>query len=639
MSSLVDRRGFLSTLLAAPVLGSMSGCRSGLAAMHDVIVVGPDGGVGFELLWRDAPRLQYRATLFGESAIEVSSLGILVDGLDLGVGAVAERTERYELDETFPCRGVHSTGVNRCRGARVFFRHSETNTPFIVEVRVFDDGVAFRHLVPGEGDRVPDEATTFAVPEGSVVWYHDFHGHYEGSHERRMIEDVATLDWAAPPLTLKLPGSRGYASITEGALVDYAGMGLQATGNGAFAARLGHAHPPSYPFTLRFGEEEAARLSRPASISGPITTPWRVIMIGQTLNALVNCDILQSVSAPPDPAIFPDGIETEWLRPGRAVWKYLDGGENTLEEMRRFSRLAGELGFEHHVVEGFWREWTEAELHAFVEESRSQGVGVWLWQHSRNLHDRAERMAFFRRCREAGVAGVKLDFFDHEAKELIDLYQDCLRDAAANRLMVNFHGANKPTGEARTWPNEMNREAISGMERRSMSAWSRHNATLPFTRMLAGHADFTPMLFGERKRETSWPHQIASAAVLSAPVLVLGAHPQSIVENPAVEVIRNIPSVWDETRVLPPSEIGEVAVFARRSGRDWFLAVLNGPDARDIEIPLSFLTEERYGAVIVRDRAEDAAAVDLSRSTATKSDRFSIDLRAGGGFVALLRPA
>jgi alpha-glucosidase len=109
-----------------------------------------------------------------------------------------------------------------------------------------------------------------------------------------------------------------------------------------------------------------------------------------------------------------------------------------------------------------------------------------------------------------GAVGVKLDFFDHEAKEVMDLYRACLEGAAEHHLMVNFHGANKPTGESRTWPNELNREAVSGMERRSMQAWARHDATIPFTRMLAGHLDFTPMLFGERRRETSWPHQIST---------------------------------------------------------------------------------------------------------------------------------
>ena len=116
---------------------------------------------------------------------------------------------------------------------------------------MFNDGVGFRFVVPGQGARTPDEATTFALPAGSMTWTHDLHMHYEAVNVKRPIEDVPAGDWAAPPLTYKLPGNGGYASITEAALTHYAGMALQANGRGGYIARLGHAHPVSYPYALR----------------------------------------------------------------------------------------------------------------------------------------------------------------------------------------------------------------------------------------------------------------------------------------------------------------------------------------------------------------------------------------------------
>src|SRR5439155_14524480 len=133
-------------------------------------------------------------------------------------------------------------------------------------------------------------------------------------------------------------------------------------------------------------------------------------------------------------------------------------GESTLEGMKEFSRLAGQLGFEYNLVEGFWQKWSDSQLRELVASSKEHKVGIWLWKHSRQIRDPAERRQFFQHCRDLGVAGVKLDFFDHEAKEVIDLYQAALKDAAEFRLMVDFHGANKPAGEARTWPNELTRE-------------------------------------------------------------------------------------------------------------------------------------------------------------------------------------
>jgi alpha-glucosidase len=354
----------------------------------DVVTLSsPDGHVWFQLLQQDQGRLEYAVTLQGKPIIEPSPLGIVVDGVDFGQGARAGRTDRYRTNDSYPWYGVHSTAVDRSNGARVAFQVNKTGTAYTLEARAYNDGVAFRFIVPGPAgkSRVPDEATAFRLPAGSTLWYHDFEGHYEGEHVRKAIEDVPAEAWAAPPLTFRLPNGSGYGSITEGALFHYSGMGLQADGRRGFYARLGHAHPPSYPFRLRYGVDEGKRLAAPASIEGTITTPWRVIMLGADLNALVNCDMAQNVVPPPDPAYFPKGLKTDWLKPGRAVWKYLDGGENTLENMKEFSRLASELGFEYNVVEGFWAKWSEPDLKGFVDYSRERGVGVVLWKHSRDL--------------------------------------------------------------------------------------------------------------------------------------------------------------------------------------------------------------------------------------------------------------
>jgi alpha-glucosidase len=217
---------------------------------------------------------------------------------------------------------------------------------------------------------------------------------------------------------------------------------------------------------------------------------------------------------------------------------------------------------------------------------------------------------------------------------MIDHYHVLLREAAEHRLMVNFHGSNKPTGEPRTWPNELVRESVRGMEARRLQERARHDATLPFTRFLAGHADYTPVHFGERRADTTVAHQVATAAIFTAPLLTYGAHPKQMLESPCLPMIRSIPATWDETVVLPVSEIGEVAAFARRSGDTWFLAVVNGPQARTIRVPLSFLAPGDHAALVVRDRKDDPTAVDVAETTAKRDDTLAIDLAAGGGHVA-----
>ena len=601
-----------------------------------VTVRSPNGRVRIVVSSR-GERLMYAVTFDGKPVVERSAIGIYLDARDLGHGASVAGSTSYIVDERYPWRGVKSEAVNRANGARI--RANGAGGQFEIDVRAQDDAVAYRFRIPVSGTHVPDAASTFRLPSGSIVWSHGHGGHYEATYERRRIEDVPAGGWAAPPITVKLPDGRGYAAITESDLRNYAGLVLQADGNNTYRERLGHAAPANYPFTLRYGVAEASRLARAAAIDGPIETPWRVIMVAADLNALVTSDVVHNLATPPDPQLFPKGVNTPWTMPGRAVWRYLDGGENTVEGIKEFSRLAGELGFEYQVVEGQWQTWTEQQLRDVIEYSTSRGVRLLLWRHRNTLGDAAKRRELFRHLRGLGVAGLKVDFLDHEAKEVIDLYQAILREAAEHQLVINFHGANKPAGESRTWPNELTREGIYGLEHRGIGRWAEFNTTFPFVRMLAGHADYTPVVFtAERRKDTTAAHQIASAVILTSPLLVYGGHPASFLQSPAVEMLKSIPSVWDETRALAPSEIGELALFARRSGKRWFVAAMNGRAPRTVSLDLSIAGSGMRNALIVQDQPGDPSVPAVSTSSVDVSKPFEVAMPASGGLVMRLTP-
>jgi alpha-glucosidase len=178
------------------------------------------------------------------------------------------------------------------------------------------------------------------------------------------------------------------------------------------------------------------------------------------------------------------------------------------------------------------------------------------------------------------------------------------------------------------------REAVRGMESSRLKERARHDTTLPFTRYLAGHADYTPVHFGARRGDTTWAHQIATAAVFTAPLLTYGAHPTNLLSNPALEMIKSIPAVWDETIVLPQSEIGELAAVARRRDANWFLAIVNGPQQRELRIPCSFLRSGKFSSFAVQDDPSDSGAVKIERSTAQSNSNLALQLSAGGGFIA-----
>jgi len=606
-----------------------------LSAAGSIRIASPSGETVLTLT--SGERLGFSATFHGQPLIGDSRLGLTLDGEDLGSKTQFARTDRYSVNETYPIYGVHSTAVNRGNGVKIAAVHGELK--FTIEARAYNDGVAFRFLLPDAAKaRVPDAGSSFVLPVGSAVWYHGLDGHYEGVHIRQDIADVPAGAWAAVPLTFQLAGGAGYGSITESALSNYAGMVLQADGSRTFRERLGHSAPPSYPFVLRYKGEEQ-KMAEPAAIRGPITTPWRVVVAAKDLNGLVNTDLITNVAPPPDKALFPKGLHTDWIKPGRSLWRYLDGGDNSFEGMKEFARYAQQLGFEYNLLEAFWQKWTNEELRELVRYSKERGVGLILWMHSKELRDKESRRKFFDMCRDSGVAGVKIDFFDHEAKNVVDLYEASLREGAEHHLLVDFHGANKPTGQSRTWPNELTREGVQGLEHRNMKEWATHNTTLPFTRLIAGPADYTPVIFGDRRKETSWAHQIATAAIFTSPMLIYGAHPKSLLENPAVDVIKSIPSVWDETVVLPVSKIGEIAAFARRRGDAWFLAILNGAAGKTVKLDLSFLGKGKYQASLVRDDTENPAAVKIENAPLSNNRSLEVDLRPGGGFIGRFTPA
>jgi alpha-glucosidase len=600
-------------------------------AVSEAEVASPNGLIQFHIAFTNG--IRYEVDLNNKAVIEPSRMIFSLNGTDLTSNSIAGEAKTNLVDETYPCRGVHSNAVNNYSGAIIPLKSG--TTAYNLEVRVFNDGVAYRFIAHGEAGqcRVPDEASTFTIPDGSRVWYHNLTGHYEGQHTNNLVGAITNGQWVAPPMTFELPEHAGYASITEADLVNYSGMALQASGAREFTVMLAHKQPPSSPFLMRYTKEDVARLSQPASVSGTVTTPWRVVMIGTNLNTLVNSDILPNLCPPPDPKLFPQGLKTDWIKPGRAVWKYLDGGDSSLEGTKDFCKMAGELGFQYNVIEGYWSRWSDAEITNLVAYANQQGVKLLVWKHSRMLRSPDAREQFFKKLHDLGIAGAKIDFFDNEHKEMVDLYEALLENAAKYHLVVNFHGSDKPTGMIRTWPNEITREAVRGMESSRLQDRATHETTLPFTRMLAGPADYSVVFFGVRKQNTTWPHQIATAAIFNQPMLTYAANPSNILANAGADMIKSIPAVWDETVVLPPSEIGKMAVYARRSGDTWFLAVMDGVEAQSIKVPLTFLGPGSYQSMLIRDSGEGPDAEQIERKSLRREDTLTINLRTGGGFI------
>jgi alpha-glucosidase len=208
--------------------------------------------------------------------------------------------------------------------------------------------------------------------------------------------------------------------------------------------------------------------------------------------------------------------------------------------------------------------------------------------------------------------------------------------------MVDFHGATKPTGMERTWPNALTREGVRGHEyqitryKRRLDA--AHDTILPFTRYIAGPGDYTPTVFEAQELQgNTWGHELAQAILFTSSYLCFGGHPRDYLANPAGDVLEAIPSVWDETRVLRGSEPGKIVAEARRSGNQWFIAVINGEDAALLQLPLDFLGKGAWRATELFDTKDRPDAWNRKVVKVTMGDRVQLDLVSRGGFAARIQ--
>ncbi|MFH1538867.1 MAG: glycoside hydrolase family 97 N-terminal domain-containing protein, partial [bacterium] len=250
----------------------------------DVSIQSPGRTVEAVIGVDDAGRLGYALTRPGGAVVDRSPMGVTVDGADLGLGVSLGEPEWSYVDVTHPARGVHSVAVDRHTGAKIPVKHAGSGTEYFLEFRVYDDGAAYRYVIPGAGKRkVSGEASAWRLPAGCEIWYQTNLNNYEGEFHKVKAEKVDAGDRLGLPVTVELPGG-GYAALTEGALFNYSGMSLKAMGDNTFAAE--------------FVDDPGGW-----TLEGEISTPWLITIAVDDLNALVISDIIANVNEPPAPEL------------------------------------------------------------------------------------------------------------------------------------------------------------------------------------------------------------------------------------------------------------------------------------------------------------------------------------------------
>lgn len=613
-----------------------------IAAGQTLDVASPNGAVRFRIATDSDGHLVYSVASHGQTRLEPALAGITVNNADFGAGVKFGTPKTRSILEVFPWRGNKTSATNQCQASEVPVQSVAGD--WTMEVRVFNDGAGFRYRIPGNGTRrVQGESTRWQLPKSATVWYQTDTSAYEGVYQSAQADQIPLRDeekkraiHLGPPVTTVFADGT-FGLIGEASLYNYSGLTLRPEGGARLRATF---------------EDDPSGWSH----EGAILSPWRVLVLADDLNALVNSDVIAALCDPPDPALFPDGPNTEWIKPGKApcTWMVYGNDGAQWDRQKWFVDVSAATGCEYLLVDAGWRSekwgwlkdggdlWARAaELCRYAE---TRNVGIVLWHaypegrdDSPGLTTVEGREELFRNCRKAGVKGVKIDFFNSERKTVIEAYEDLLRRAAKHQLMLNFHGANKPTGESRTWPNEITREGIREQE---YVLWDSlpltHYGALPFTRLVAGHADFLPGYVQSRfLKNTTTIFQMASVLVFSSPFLCWPDNPEAYLNSPLLQFVRTVPVVWDETRILSGSVIGETVIMARRNGAEWYIAALNcRPESRTLELDLSGLDLAGKELTLYRDASTSPGCLIENGVKPPANGKLSIALRPGGGFIA-----
>jgi hypothetical protein len=590
--------------------------------------------------------LSYDAHRDGKSVISNSPLGLRCDDQDferaLVLDSAGNATVHSEVYDLF--FGAH-THVNHQVQQRNLLFHNTNGAVIEIDLTATDEGVAFRYRFPETNSSiriVESELTGFTVPQNARGWLQPYHaaGPYTPAYEdfffhvspgdRPPDSRAKAVGWGFPAL-FHVPDADTWTLLTEsGTDESYCGchLGPDSSG-GVYRIAFPLSDQATKGWSNKFGPEPRYSL--------PWTMPWRVIVLGKTAGDIAMSSLVTDLAPASRVA------DTSWIKPGRASWAWwaYPGGPDTTNLFNSFTDFAARMGWEYTLFDAGW--W-QVGLKNISDYAHAKGVIPLAWCFATEFYDPEKRAEKLDSLAEAGVRGVKVDFWCSDRQEAIAAMQGLFRDAAARRMVVNTHGCTIPRGWQRTWPNFLTAEAVLGTESyfyepHYTEKAAELNTVLPFTRNAIGPMDSTPVACTPKKyaRTTTAAHELATAIVLNSGIIHYADKPEFFESLPAeaLQVFRDAPARWDETRCLM-GEPGRVAVFARRSGNSWFIAGLNGTnDPLPLDLDLSSFDGFRK-RILIAEGAD--ASMQVMVSKVAEAADWKHEMPPRGGFILRLDP-
>ncbi|MBT2560997.1 glycoside hydrolase family 97 protein [Pedobacter sp. ISL-68] len=524
---------------------------------------------------------------------------------------------------------------------KTFSYKNPSDQPLDITFKVYNDGVAFMYAFPNQLDpslSIKEEATGYVIPEGTARWMQPYDYGYEKFYSLNTsgTDEKKSSEWGYPAL-YKVNNQPLWVLISE------AGISRQNCGTKLNNKRNTNLYKVTYP--------AAKKSFHGGAVSNlPWNSQWHVMIVGG-LADLVESTLITDVS---EPTAFKD---TKWIEPGSVAWVYwaYNHGSKDYKRVIEYIDLAVKMNWPYVLIDWEWDAMANGgTINDALSYARSKGIKTLLWYNSGTdwlgatpvdrllTHEKREKE--FSWLRSMGVSGVKVDFFAGDQQDMMKYYMDILEDAAKYKLLVNFHGATIPRGWARTYPNLMTTEAVYGAEWYNNKPTltdkaAAHNTTLPFTRNVVGSMDYTPVTFSNSQHPhiTSFAHELALAVVFESGLQHFADRPSAYYDLSAgpQNFLKDFPTTWDETKLIQGYP-GEMIVIARRKGKLWYVAGLNGKDTpQTLDLNLKFLGNADYSLQLFKDGA-DTKSITSETKSIKKSGILQIQCLPRGGFAGIV---
>ena len=606
-------------------------------------VPSPDSEVQIAVKMTEDYGLVYEAAKNGKAFItDGSVLGLKTNTIDTTKDLTFISAEEEEIDETYETySGKFSENRNHANQLRLTFKDSTEQYFYSVIVRAYDDGVAFSYeLDTAEGNEktsvsITDEMSTVNIPEGAVTWSFENGGSYEDEYHRKTMEELG----GTPAIPLLYQTEDLYVLFNEANLIgsDFCGSRFKTSAG-------------SSTFELDFAREQSGAVT----VQFPFTSPWRYAVAGD-LGTITENTMAENLSPAPDEEKY---HYSDWVEPGVASWTWLAEGETregqeNIDAIKRYIDMAAELGWKYFLWDDGWQTDPANNVmnpHAqeVIDYAAERGIGILVWVNEDYIANDSDRETRFKMWSEMGIKGIKADFFDGEQQSEIAEYEDIYKDLAKYKMVGIMHGCNKATGETRTYPHILSREAIRGDEFVNRQASVQEQLTiLPYIRCASGPADYTPLVDLPNKytgepignTDKTIGSQLTIPVLIEAGIPCMADKDTTYLREDLRGLFEDLPAAWDETRFIS-GEVGEYVTLARRSGDTWYIAGNTNDTARTEHIDFAEYVGEQdeYLAQIWYDGPDDNDKTDIAveKINVTAADSIDVKVARKGGFTIKL---